>query len=62
MRAWDKHCPECGSDDVELDAVQLRALKKRCACCGHKWNEKRAPALLLEGGWVNGAALDAAGG
>ncbi len=58
-RHWDGHCPECHSDDIELDLVRAHSLKKHCAECGHDWNEEREIPLLLDNGNVNNAALAA---
>ncbi len=58
MRSWDGHCPECGSDTIDLQYVTTHALRKRCAECGHRWNEPREPEVLTVTGWVNGQALN----
>jgi transcription elongation factor Elf1 len=41
VKAWDRHCPECGSDDVALVHVKVDRLRKACAGCGHRWSEER---------------------
>ncbi len=41
MRAWDGHCPECGSDHVSLVLVKVDRLRKVCTDCGHRWSEER---------------------
>lgn len=43
MKAWDRHCPECGSDDRELLHVAPTRLRRRCNDCGHTWSEEKDP-------------------
>lgn len=45
MRSWDCHCPECGSDTIDLLSVHhmsdtLDRLRKRCRACHHAWSEE----------------------
>lgn len=48
------HCPECRGVP-ELLLVKRDRLVKRCAECGHRWNEERETAAVEfvgRGGWV----------
>jgi hypothetical protein len=49
-KQWDKHCPECGSDERELILVKPTALKRRCSECGHEWWEERDGMTHGKGG------------
>ena len=40
-RAWDRHCPECGGDDVSIQYVRVASVRRACADCGHRWTEER---------------------
>jgi hypothetical protein len=56
-------CPECGGVRIVLDVVRVDRLVKRCAGCGHRWNEEREPPAepVFRGGYIDVAEVDRLG-